>query len=65
VYDPPQPDLGIDFRTLWGYQLGGPTIPSFVIRRLIAVLEDRALFLRDVAATLDAARPLRSLATVS
>src|SRR3712207_5276864 len=57
--------LGIDVRTLWGYQLGGRSVPTFVIRRLIAVLEDRALFLRDVAASLDTRRAPRSLAAVS
>jgi hypothetical protein len=36
-----------------------------VIRRLVAVLEDRALFLRVVAASLDARWALHGLAAVS
>ena len=48
--------LGMDVKTLWGYQLGGRPVPTHLVRRLVALLEERASWLRDVAATLSSAR---------
>jgi len=57
--------LGIDIRTLWGYQMGNCHIPPLVLRRLIAILYDRAECLRDLVAMLEGGRMLPRLAAVS
>ena len=57
--------LGMDVKTLWGYQFGGRSVPPHLVRRLVEFLEERASCLRDVAATLSAGQGGRSPATVS
>lgn len=51
--------LGVDLRTLWSYYGDASHIPTFVLERLVELLYRRAEYLRDVAATLDAAAALR------
>jgi hypothetical protein len=57
--------LGIDLNTLWGYYGGEARVPAYVTQRLVLLLEDRAWFLREVAAILAGGRGPRTLAAVS
>ena len=57
--------LGMDVKALWGYQFGGRPVPSYLVQRLVALLEERASWLRDVAATLNTGRGSRAPAAVS
>ena len=57
--------LGIDLRTLWRFYGGEQAIPAPIVQRLVMLLEDRAEFLREVAAILARGRSSRSLLAVS
>jgi hypothetical protein len=57
--------LGIELKTLWSYYGGGLSIPAHVRQRLVLLLEDRAGFLREIAAILAGGRGPRNLAAVS
>jgi hypothetical protein len=57
--------LGLDLRTLFGYQFGAGTVPRHVVHRLAELLEDRASFLRDMAALLEGGRTPRGLTPLS
>jgi hypothetical protein len=57
--------LGIDLRTLWRYYGGEQAIPTHIVQRLVLLLEDRAGFLREIAAILAGSRGPRNLAAVS
>lgn len=57
--------LGIELKTLWSYYGAELTIPAHVVQRLVLLLEDRAGFLREVAAILAGGRGPRNLAAVS
>lgn len=57
--------LGIELKTLWSYYGGELRIPSHVVQRLVMILEDRAGFLREMAAILAGGRGPRNLAAVS
>ena len=57
--------LGVDLKTLWRYYGGEQEIPVHVVQRLVMLLEDRAGFLREVAAILAGGRGPRNLAAVS
>ena len=45
--------LGLELSTLAAYCGGERAVPAWVVRRLAAVLQHRARYLRDVAALLD------------